>query len=224
MNGEAAISVVIAVRDGATLIAQALRSVQAQTLRPREVIVVDDHSRDDLDVVVADFPEVRLLRNPGEGVAEARNFGAANATQAWLAFLDADDLWPPERCARLWQHVQEDPKVELLCGAMQQFRDGNSGFEALGQPAASRLLTTSLLRRESFARVGGLCADLRIGDQIEWLSRAIDAGLRCAAIPDTVLLRRLHADNLGRTSPQPGRAYLDMLHQVLQRRRDSGTA
>lgn len=225
MSGDAGISVVIPVRDGAPLLEQALRSVAAQTRPPAEVIVVDDHSRDELDAVMARFPQVRMLRNPGEGAAEARNAGAAQATHAWLAFLDADDLWPPERSARQLQYLAANPGVELVHGALQQFRspDG-AALVPLGGPTPSRLPTASLVSREAFARVGGFCADFRIGETIEWWSRAVDAGLACAAIPDTVLLRRVHEANLGRTTVHPERGYLDMLHAVIRRRRDSGAA
>jgi len=225
MNNEHAISVVIPVRDGAPLLGQALQSVEAQTIGRCEVLVVDDHSRDGLDAVVAAFPQVRLLRSPGEGAAAARNFGAMHATGGFLAFLDADDLWPPQRCERLLDYFAAHPEVELVAGAMQQFRGmADAGLDPIGAPVPSRLPSTSLLRREAFARVGEFSEAFKVGETIEWWSRAVDAGLRCAAIPDVVLCRRVHESNLGRTATQPERAYLDMLHAVLQRRRDSGSA
>ena len=224
MSGMAPISVVIPVRDGAPLIDQALRSVQAQVQVPHEIIVVDDHSSDGLDAVMAQFPEVILLRSPGEGAAEARNAGAAQATQQWLAFLDADDLWPASRCERQLQFLAENPGVDLVSGAIQQFqRKSGAEFVRIGAPTPSRLPTASLVRRAAFERVGGFSARFRVGETIEWWTRAVDAGLSCAVIPDTVLWRRVHEANLGRTAQQPDRAYLDMLHAVLQRRRESGS-
>jgi len=225
MSGDADLSVVIPVRDGARLLRFALDSVQAQTRPPREIIVVDDHSSDALDQTMAAYPQVRLLRNPGQGAAQARNFGAAHAGSEWLAFLDADDLWPPERCERLLGTLAADPALELVSGAMQQFHDDGAGsFAAFGEPTPTRLPSTTLMRRAAFERVGGFSPDFRVGETIEWWSRAVDAGLACAAIPDTVLWRRVHADNLGRTAGQPAKAYLDMLHAVMQRRRGSGSA
>ena len=223
MSATAPITVVIPVRDGAMLLREALRSVLGQSVVPSEVIGVDDHSGDDPGAAVAEFPPATLLRSPGFGAAAARNHGAAHAAQPWLAFLDADDLWPPERCARQMEFVQASPGIDLVAGAAMQFRvDANGAFEPLGEAGATRLPTACLVRREAFLRVGGFSAEFRLGETIEWWSRAVDAGLACASIPDTVLWRRVHESNLGRTTAQPGKAYLDMLHAVLQRRRGSG--
>ena len=75
------------------------------------------------------------------------------------------------------------------------------------------------MKRLSFGKVGNFDTALRRGETIEWWSRAMDTGFRIAAIDATVLLRRVHEGNLGRTQPDAGREYLWMLHRVLERRR-----
>lgn len=91
------VSVVIAARNAADTLPQALVSALAQTLTPREVLVVDDGSLDDTAATAAGFGGVRLLRQPHLGVSAARNRGIAAARGDWIAVLDADDAWLPCR-------------------------------------------------------------------------------------------------------------------------------
>lgn len=97
-----AISVVIPCYNAASFLGETLRSVLAQTQPPREVIVVDDGSTDDSARIAESFgPPVRVLRQANGGAAVARNTGVTAATGDWIAFLDADDLWHPQRLERL---------------------------------------------------------------------------------------------------------------------------
>jgi GT2 family glycosyltransferase len=95
------ISVVIPTYNRCELLRRALLSVLAQTLPPTEVVVIDDGSTDGTDVMVRnEFPEVRYYRQENCGVSSARNIGVQHTTGDWLAFLDSDDEWLPEKLAR----------------------------------------------------------------------------------------------------------------------------
>ena len=78
-------------------IAAALDSVYAQTYSDFEVIVVDDGSDDETGAVVARYPEVIYRKCPHRGISATRNTCLEMASGEWLAFLDADDLWHPEK-------------------------------------------------------------------------------------------------------------------------------
>ena len=94
------VSVIIPAYNAATHIRRAVDSALAQTRAPLEILVVDDGSRDRTAEVVAAMPApVRLIRKPNGGPATARNLGAAQARGDWLALLDADDWWFPEKLA-----------------------------------------------------------------------------------------------------------------------------
>ena len=108
------VTIVIPLYDGGRFIGETLRSVLAQSFRRFEVIVVDDGSTDDgPDVVRAHRSDarVRLVRNRHLGVAEARNTGAAQASEqsGYLMFLDADDLWHPDAVATLVDALDRRP-------------------------------------------------------------------------------------------------------------------
>lgn len=87
------ISVIIPCYNSAKWVADAVRSVLAQTMPPAEILVVDDGSSDNPAEVLREFGDrVRLLRRDNGGLSAARNTGAAVATGDWFLFLDADDL------------------------------------------------------------------------------------------------------------------------------------
>lgn len=216
------VSVVIPAYNGQAFIAEALASVRAQTRPPDEIIVVDDGSTDETAAAVAGFAEVVLLRQAHAGAAAARNAGAGRASGDFLAFLDADDIWPAARLERQIAGLKENPELDFVSGSMVQFRrDRTGGIELLSEPTASRLPSVLLVRREAFWRAGAFSSQWQVGETIEWWSRAADAGLRGLSIPETVLLRRRHDENLGRTAVAPTRDYLHMLHAVIKRRRSS---
>ncbi len=92
------VAAIIPTRDRAELTLRAVASVLSQTRPPDELIVVDDGSRDDtVDGLRARYPATRVLQLDGRGVSAARNAGIGAATSEWLAFLDSDDEWLPEK-------------------------------------------------------------------------------------------------------------------------------
>jgi glycosyltransferase involved in cell wall biosynthesis len=97
-DGGARISVVIPAYNRADFIKATVESVLAQTLRPAEVIIVDDGSTDHTPDVCAQFAApVKSLRLQNSGPAAARNAGIHAATGDWIAFCDSDDLWDPHK-------------------------------------------------------------------------------------------------------------------------------
>jgi len=101
------VSVIIPTYNRASLISATLDSVLEQSLRPTEVIVVDDGSTDDTAEVVARYAtRIRYVRQDNAGVAAARNHGASLASGEWIAFVDSDDLWHPDKL-RLQLHALE---------------------------------------------------------------------------------------------------------------------
>ncbi len=110
------VSVIIPTYNRAGLVQEAVASVLAQTWRDFEVLVVDDGSTDGTFEALAPYASrLRLLRRESRGgVSAARNTGIAAAQGEWLAFLDSDDLWRPEKLARQLAYLAEHPDL-LLC-------------------------------------------------------------------------------------------------------------
>jgi glycosyltransferase involved in cell wall biosynthesis len=110
---EPAISVVIPVYNGARYLRQCLDSIFAQTCRDFEVIVVDDGSIDGTASICGEYP-VRLIQQPNRGQASARNRGVALARTKYIAFMDHDDCWHPERLARGLEAMEQDAACALV--------------------------------------------------------------------------------------------------------------
>lgn len=103
------VSVVIPTFNHAHFLLHALRSVLDQTYTNWEAIVVDNHSQDNTDEVVNSFadPRISLLKIHNQGViAASRNMGIRAAQGEWIAFLDSDDLWYPEKLEVVVKHTQ----------------------------------------------------------------------------------------------------------------------
>lgn len=98
------VSIIMPSYNTAQYIADSIRSVQAQTYENWELLIVDDCSTDDTDGVVTSFlsdPRIRYLKNEvNSGAAISRNYALREARGRWIAFLDSDDLWAPEKLER----------------------------------------------------------------------------------------------------------------------------
>ena len=123
------VSVVIPAYNAARFIERALHSVRTQTFQGHETVVVDDGSIDGTsDVVQAYFMRHgisgRLLRQENRGMAAARNTGMRAANGAYVALLDSDDLWYPEKLAAVMAEFDRHPAADLICHDENIIRDG----------------------------------------------------------------------------------------------------
>ncbi len=124
-----AVSVVIPAYNAAAFIARTLDSVRAQTFTDYEVIVVDDGSTDGTSDVASDYfaehhMRGRVVRQLNRGMAAARNAGMREAGGRYVALLDADDLWFPEKLAAVMAEFDQYPDADLICHDEQIIRDG----------------------------------------------------------------------------------------------------
>lgn len=180
------VSVVIPAHNAEGTLARALDSVFEQSLRPFEVIVVDDGSRDDTRRIAERYPDVRVLSLPqSEGASNARNHGIQLARGRLIAFLDADDEWLPAKLELQIPLFTEDEGLEFIsCGALLIDAAGvNRGSVYTGRRPVSgenawrTLLAynyiatpTVIARRDSLLAVGGFDPALPFGeDQDMWI-------------------------------------------------------
>ncbi|MGB5179136.1 MAG: glycosyltransferase [Gammaproteobacteria bacterium] len=108
------ISVIIPTWNRADRLAKALQSVYAQRLPAAEVIVVDDGSSDDTRRrVLTHFPDARYIYQPNRGVSSARNTGIRAARGDWIALLDSDDRWQPDKLEQQCAQIGARPEYKI---------------------------------------------------------------------------------------------------------------
>jgi glycosyltransferase involved in cell wall biosynthesis len=109
------ISVVIPSYNRCNTLSKAVASVLAQSLKPSEIIVVDDGSIDaTADTVLQKFPQVKYIYQANQGVSAARNLGIKNARGDWIALLDSDDTWHIEKLKVQSQLLYENPDYRFI--------------------------------------------------------------------------------------------------------------
>ena len=198
----AAVSVVIPCYNSATYLREVIASAVNQTTRPAEIIVIDDGSSDDSAEVAAAFGDlVRVFRQPNSGANGARNLGIRQSRGAFVATLDADDLWPLDSLAIRLRALDERADAGFAYGEIEHFfspelpEDRRSCFD-LPPVIAGRLSGSILFRRSTLDRVGPFDAALKIGEMVDWMARAQRIGIIGVEARGRVLRRRVHANNM----------------------------
>jgi len=181
------ISVVMALHDAQDLLSGSIASVLAQSFADFELIVVDDGSRDEslarlLDLAATDA-RLRVLARPHGGLPLARNIGAGHARAPLIAFLNAGDLWAPQKLA--W-HValhRDEPQLagsHDLIGQIDPGATSLDGAEAI--PSDSADLSHLVVRRDWFNHVGGFDTRRRRHEDKAFLARILSRRGRIASI------------------------------------------
>jgi glycosyltransferase involved in cell wall biosynthesis len=185
----ALVSVVIPAYNAAAYLGETLRSVQAQTYRNIEILVVDDGSTDDTAAIAARFG-VRCLTQPNQGQAAARNAGIRAANGRYIALLDADDLWEPEKLQLQVALLEQTGLAWAYCDGYDFDSDtGQTSYQFsqvytlhTGHILRPLLLidfivaATPLIRRDVFDAVGGFDESPLLRRREDW-----DMWLRIAA-------------------------------------------
>ena len=139
MSAPPPISVLLPVRDGGSVLAEAIESLEAQTLADFEVIAVDDGSTDYSSNLLQEWAirdaRVNVLTQEPMGIIAALERARLVARGAYLARMDADDISEPERFARQWDLMESDERL-VLCGCgveyfpLESVRDGARRYQA----------------------------------------------------------------------------------------------
>lgn len=216
------VSVIIPAFNAEAFIEETLESALSQTLPPREVIVVDDGSTDNTAEIVRGYgKKVHLLEQEHLGVSVARNAALAVAGGEYIALLDADDLWMPEKLEKQVAYLDEHPEIDIVFCVVEQFTRHaeiqlDPRHRILSGPSTSGLLA----RRGGFDRVGPFDTSLVASEFMGWMMDAEDAGLRHAVLPELLAKRRLHPGNNGRRNMADQRSeYVRLLKRRLDKRR-----
>ena len=220
------ISVIVPVYNGEKHLSEAIDSILSQTYRATEIILVDDGSTDGSAQIAKRFSSaVKYCYQKNAGTGAARNRGAELAEGGFFAFLDADDVWLQDKLIIQMAAFYGNPETEVVFGYVKQFYSPEldevtkSKLRCTDEAIPGFLPCTMLIRREAFFQVGPFETKWRLGQDISWMARARERGLREVMLPDVVYLRRLHKNNKGITHRQFGGDRVRILKASLDRRR-----
>ena len=108
------ISVIVPTYNRAQQLPRALDSILCQSCSPKEIIVVDDGSTDETSALMtSEYPEIVFIQQQNTGVSSARNVGIKRASGDWIAFLDSDDEWLPEKLEIQMKALYENPEIKI---------------------------------------------------------------------------------------------------------------
>lgn len=217
---ETSVSVVIPTYNYGRYVTEAVKSALAQTLPPMEIIVVDDGSTDDTAVRLAPYMQrIQYIYQENRGLPTARNTGIRKATGEWIALLDADDVWHPQKLEVQLRAVEDLNGVALI---------GSPSAPMLEEPLpvpkvyeltvrdfvlSSRTGTTgALIRRSSFETVGYFDETLRsVEDRDMWLRLA--ARFRCVLVDSQCWWYRPHPGQMNRNADRMFANYKEVLRK-----------
>ena len=211
------IDVIIPCRDVDDYLTEAIASALGQEGVTTRVIVVDAGSREPLvlDPEWAVHERVTLVRSEvGLLCGGARNAGLAVADAEFVAFLDADDLWQPERCRILLDALKN---TDIAMGQIEHFSNQPTDLKVPGGIEAALVAGGMLLARADFDRVGPFDEELRAGEFIDWFNRARVAGLTTTTVPVIALRRRVHTASITATQMEARMDYLKVVRRWMSR-------
>jgi glycosyltransferase involved in cell wall biosynthesis len=224
----ATVSVLIPVYNGADYIENAVQCVLHQKDVTVEVIVIDDGSTDRTPEILRTFGDaIRVVRQANAGHVRARNHGATFARGDWLAFLDADDEWLPEKLVR--QLARADGRAGLVYTDRQNFGEIGRIHELASEAVPlfegdvfeplllGNFITVSsgLIRRDWFDRLGGFDDTLLVCEDWDLWLRFSAAGGWTAVCREPLTRYRWHADSMTFNQERMCAGRLKVVHKAL---------
>jgi glycosyltransferase involved in cell wall biosynthesis len=216
------VDVVIPVRDGERFIEACLDSVRSQVLQPSTVIVVDDGSTDRTPAILSEYEKnwnkLKVIRSEPRGVSHARNLGVTACTATFVAFLDSDDVWRPEKLGRQMSLFERGPpELGFVHCAFVRIDDVGHSIEngKIHSPTKRGNVLQAMLtefypiagsasavvaRREFIERVGGFDERLTCGEDLDLWFRLAQAS-HVDYVPEVLVALRAHrASSCGRAN------------------------
>jgi glycosyltransferase involved in cell wall biosynthesis len=214
MSGGPRFSVIIPNYNNGATLARAIDSILAQAYPAHEIIVIDDGSNDNSRAVAESYGEAVIYHHQtNAGVSVARNHGVSMATGDWLTFLDADDIYLPERLQAHADLLSREPGLDFLFGEQEErtpegkpvrltfHRSPAFGRFARLHPADADAvlhqadfeymvgcgglteLRTLSVPRASFVKMGGFANGMRIGEDVHFLFRLCARSATAGFVP-----------------------------------------
>jgi glycosyltransferase involved in cell wall biosynthesis len=213
------VSAFMPVYNGEAFVEQSLDSLLAQDYEPFEVVVCNDGSTGRTAEILSRYPTIRTIHQENRGRAAACNAALRVSSGELCASFDADDLWPANRLTLQATYLMEHPEIGCVLGRQEWMnpppwlgRDQRFG-DLDGIPIGS-----AMFRRSVLEQVGPFDPTFLYSEDMDLLVRMRERGIGIGILPEIVLYRRFHGDQMT-ASPPATLPLLRSLRQKLERER-----
>ncbi len=232
------VSIIMPAFNAEKFICETIKSVQTQTFSEWELIIVDDGSTDGTAEIIETFlsdKRVRLIRQKNGGVAAARNAALKIADGEWIAFLDADDVWFPEKLSEQMGVIRGNAGINLVFTNYFLW-DGERDLELRFKSEAKfprgdynrRLIfhnlfgmSSVLLKRAALESIGAFDQSVAPAEDWDLWLRLADSGLRAVGINKPLLRYRMWSGNASKNSVRMMQSNVRVLEKGLDRSQDA---
>ncbi|UFH52319.1 glycosyltransferase family 2 protein [Spirosoma sp. KNUC1025] len=184
------ISAIIICQNARPFIQTCIESVRQQSQQADEIIVVDGNSQDGTKEWLLQQVDLRVLTQTGTGIANARNQGIRAAAGKYIAFLDADDSWMPQKLAQQLLYISSGNDNQAITCHLIKTDDASA------KPWVAMTPGGFLFKQQVFNLFGFFDERWAVASDHEWFIRAVRQGLRYAVMPEVLLCKGMHSDNL----------------------------
>ena len=198
------ISVLIPTYNNGKYIKQAIESVYAQSYDNIEIIVIDDGSTDNTKEVLKRYKNIKYFYIEHKGIPFARNVALEKAKGEYIAFLDSDDYWLPEKLNTQIQYFKDHPNCEIVFTKYENFfeeenikKNKRAINEKKREAMEHHILPSALIKKSLFEKYGVFDENFQIGEDSEFIYRMTKKGVNFNYFIDKVFyMRRFHGKNI----------------------------
>jgi len=221
------VSVIMVVKNGEHFIKSAVESVFKQIHQPMEIIVVDGQSNDRTAEIAKTIQGVKYIYQHDQGLANARNKAIELSMAKFIAFLDYDDIWLPNKLSKQIDHLVSFPDIQATITWLrfiiepEYFLQYSSIQNNYQKDQIGYTPSALVARKELFQKIGLFDPVFSSGCDLDWFAKLTDSNYPISIIPEVLLYKRIHDSNLSLNISQNKKEMMLVLRNSLIRKRNS---
>jgi glycosyltransferase involved in cell wall biosynthesis len=195
------VSIIIPAYNGELYLREAIESILAQDYKHYEILVLDNGSKDRTAEIAQSFPQVQYTYSEKADTALARNRGVTLARGEYLALLDQDDTWTPDKLTKQVQFLESQQHYGAVIGLQRMYLQ--AGYSKphwlkqafLEKPQFAYLPSALMIRRSAFSITDNFNTAFPFTSDVLWFMKAHHQGIPIGILDEVIVHRRIHEDN-----------------------------